>query len=340
MKRIRKSITIQDVAKAAGVSVSTVSRVLNDKEDVAVETLEKVRAVIEETGYVSSLAARGMRSHHTNVIGLVLPDVTSPYCVEVMQGVNRVIAQQNYDLLIYTNGDVQKYTTADQERYFVSLLNGTITDGVIVAAAATTNFSTDAPLVVIDPNIEESSFPSICSNNREGAMDAMKYLAGLGHRRIGHITGRLNLISARQRLQGFKDGLAACGLPYEEELVQEGDYSVENAVTCAYRLLAMKNPPTAIFAANDMTAMGVYQVAKEVGLRIPDDLSVVGFDDVYDASKLDPPLTTVNQSVKKMGMIATEMVLSLVRGGTLENTQVKVLTNLVVRESCCPLVCR
>lgn len=337
MKRPRKSTTILDVARAAGVSVSTVSRVLNDKEDVSLETQEKVQRVIEELGYVSSLAARGMRSHHTNVIGLVMPDVSSAYCVEVMQGVNQVIAQQNFDLLIYTNGDVQKYNAAEQERHFVSLLNGTITDGLIVAAAATTSFATDAPLVVIDPNVENSNFPSISSNNHEGALDAMKYLVGLGHRRIGHITGRLNLISARQRLQGYKDGLAACGIPFEEELVVEGDYTVGSAVTCAFRLLSLKRPPTAIFAANDMAALGVYQAAKQVGLQIPGDLSVVGFDDVREASVLNPPLTTVNQSVSKMAMIATEMVLSLVKGERLENTQVKILTNLVVRDSCCPL---
>ena len=141
MRNKKRAATIQDVAREAGVSVSTVSRVLNGKDDVAFETYEKVQHVIEELGYASSLAARGMRSRRTNVIGLIMPDVASPYCVEVMRGVNRAIAQLDYDLIVYTTGDIRKYGTADQERHYVKLLNGSITDGVIVVTPAATDFS-------------------------------------------------------------------------------------------------------------------------------------------------------------------------------------------------------
>ncbi|HYG34113.1 MAG TPA: LacI family DNA-binding transcriptional regulator [Clostridia bacterium] len=337
MKRNRRSITIQDVAKAAGVSVSTVSRVLNDKVDVAVETYEKVQKVILELGYASSLAARGMRSHRTNVIGAIIPDVISPYCIEVLRGVNQTIAQLDYDLLIYTNGDIQRTGTDEHERQYVNFLNGSITDGVIVIAAAATSFLTDAPLVIVDPNVEIPVYPAIISTNYEGALEVMRYLIGLGHCRIAHITGRLGLLSARQRLQGYRDGLAEAGIPIDPQLIQISDYTIDTAAECARRLLTLKDPPTAIFAANDMSAMGVYQAAKEAGVRIPENLSVVGFDNIREASFLNPALTTVDQSIMEMGVIATEMVLKLVEGETLESDQVKIQTRLVVRDSCRPL---
>jgi LacI family transcriptional regulator len=335
MRRHRqKSVTIHDVAKAAGVSVSTVSRVLNDKDDVAPETYERVQQVISELGYVSSLAARGMRSRQTNVIGLIMPDLASPYSFAVMQGVNRAIAQLDYDLIVYTNGDIRKNASAEQERYYVSLLNGNVTDGVIVVTPAATNFSTVAPVVAIDPNNESPECPAIISTNRDGALQAMTHLTGLGHRRIGFITGRLELVSASRRLQGYKDGLAVAGIPLDEELIQIGDYTTETAAECTGVLLSLDDPPTAIFAANDMSAMGVYQTAKELGVRIPEDLSVVGFDNLREAAFLGPALTTVDQFIAEMGYIAVEMIVKLVNGETLESDLHKIPTKLVVRESC------
>jgi LacI family transcriptional regulator len=334
MRRIRKSATILDVAKAAGVSVSTVSRVLNNKVDVSLETSEKVQQVIEDLGYASSLAARGMRSHRTNVIGLVMPDVSSLYCIEILRGVNRAIAKLDYDLIVYTNGDISKYGTADQERRYVSLLNGSITDGVIVVTPAAQDFTTDAPLVIIDPNNESPDFPSVISTNREGALDAMNYLTGLGHRRIGFITGRLELISAVRRLEAYKEGLAAAGISIDNSLIQVGDYSTETTVDCARALLGLPDPPTAIFASNDMSAMGVYQAANEAGLKIPENLSVIGFDNLHESSFLNPPLTTVDQFIEEMGTVAVEMVMKLIKNDPLTSRLHKIHTQFVVRGSC------
>jgi LacI family transcriptional regulator len=334
MRRTRRSATIQDVAKAAGVSISTVSRVLNDKDDVAPETYQKVQAVIEAMGYTSSLAARGMRSHRTRVIGLIMPDVSSPYCVEVLRGINQAVANSDYDLIIYTTGDVRKYHTADQERRYVNLLNGGITDGVIVVAPAAANFSTDAPVVTIDPNNESPDCPGIIATNREGALAAINYLTGLGHQRIGFITGRLELVSACHRLQGYKDGLAAAGIPLDDELIQISDYTIETAFLCAQRLFALNQPPTAIFASNDMSAVGVYQAVQEAGLKIPQDCSVIGFDNLHETMHLKPALTTIDQFVSEMGKMAVELVEKLIRGETLECNLQKIPTRLVLRESC------
>jgi LacI family transcriptional regulator len=334
MKRPQKSVTIHDVAEAAGVSVSTVSRVLNNKDDVALNTIQKVQDIIQEMGYVSSLAARGMRSHHTKMIGLVMPDVASPYCIEVLQGVNRAISQLDYDLIVYTNGDVRKYNTANQERYYVALLNGSITDGAIVVTPAATTFTTTAPLVAIDPNNESPEYPAVISTNYQGAIQAMDYLIDLGHRRIGFITGRLDLVSAHRRLEGYKHRLQAAGILLDNDLIQVGDYTTEKAVECTQHLLSLDNPPTAIFASNDMSAMGIYQVAESLGVKIPQALSVIGFDNLRETLLLNPQLTTINQCVSEMGSIAVEMIVKLVNGESLAHSLHKIQTQLVVRDSC------
>ncbi len=337
----RKSITIHDVAREAGFSVSTVSRVLNDKDDVSPETYEKVQRVIEDLCYASSLAARGMRSHRTNVIGLLLPGVVAPYCTEIIRGVDEVVSQSDYALLIYNHGGYRRNRATNKEGDSVMLLNGSIVDGVIVVtpASTTSNLPSYAPLVVIDPNTETHQFPGVIATNREGAISAMNYLTSLGHRRIGHITGRLQLVSGLQRLQGYKDGLAAAGIPLDEELIRVGDYMTDTAVKLAHELFSLPKPPTAIFAANDMSAIGVYQAAQEAGLRIPEDLSVVGFDNLFASAHLDPPLTTVDQFIKEMGVIAAETMTSLLKGEIVKGKEMVhiIPTQLVVRASCCPI---
>jgi len=334
MRRTRRSVTIQDVAKAAGVSVSTVSRVLNNKDDVAVETYQKVQSMIDVLGYASSLAARGMRSRRTNVIGLIMPDVGSPYCTEVMRGINLAVAKSDYDLIIYTTGDIKKYHTADRNRQFVVLLNGSITDGVIVVTPTATSFPTDAPVVTLEPNNENPDCYGIISTNREGALAAMDYLISLGHKRIGFITGRLDLVSGCRRLDGYKKALANHGIPLDDELIQIGDFTTETALNCGRKLLALSDRPTAIFASSDMSAMGVYRAAQEAGVHIPEELSVVGFDNLPESAFLKPALTTIDQFVAKMAIIATEMVMKLVKGETLECNLQIIPTKLVIRDSC------
>lgn len=346
MRKRPKAVTIQVVAKAAGVSISTVSRVLNGKVDVSVETVEKVKSVVQELNYVSSLAARGMRSHHTDLIGLIVPDVAAPYCISIMRGVNRAISKLDKDLLIYTSGGENKENIAQHERSYVALLNGGIADGVVVVTPTATHFASQAPVVIIDPNNESPDFPAIFANNREGALAAMNYLVGLGHRRIGFITGRMELVSANQRLQGYKDGLAAAGIPIDPELIEIGDYTADRAMICTRNLMMLEDRPTAIFAANDMTATGVYQAAKEAGLQIPKDLSVIGFDNLSDASLMVPALTTVDQYVEDIGTIATKMVVTLINGEPLPESfpdtigftrdcnLFRIPTQLVIRDSC------
>ena len=332
MRKNRQSVTIQDVAKTAGVSVSTVSRVLNGKVDVSSETQEHVLAVIGELGYTTNLAARSMRSFKKNLVGLIMPDIAYPFAVEVMRGVNQAIAESEFDLLVYTTGDVRKSGRASHEQKYVSLLNNSITDGTIIVAPVTGEFSTDAPIVSIDPLMSNPNYPSVHATNYQGATDAMNYLLGLGHKRIGFISGRAELESSTRRLKGYRDALENASLPIDDKLIASGDYTTECGVKCTQELLSLEDPPTAIFASNDQTAMGVYQVAQERGSRIPEDLSVIGFDNIMESKYMR--LTTVDQFIYEMGLVATQMLIKLINGEPLETQTYKMHTQLVVRNSC------
>jgi LacI family transcriptional regulator len=332
MQSKRSAIKIQDVAREAGVSVSTVSRVLNGKVDVAKETQDRILTVIDELGYSSSLAARSMRSLRTNLIGLVMPDVEHPYSIEIMKGVNRAITESPFDLLVYTTGNVRKDAAANHERRFVAQLNNSITDGVIIVASANSNFFQDKPIVSVDPHTLNPNFPSIYGTNYAGAFEAMEYLLDLGHRRIGFIAGRPELESAQQRLLGYMDALKKWGIAMDETLIANGDFSMPVSILAARQLLTLSNRPSAIFAANDQSAIGAYEAAREMNLRIPEDLSVIGFDNITEANYIN--LTTVDQFLSEMGSKATRMLIKIINDEPLENRIHQIRTKLIVRGSC------
>lgn len=333
MKKANQPASIVDVAKAAGVSVSTVSRVLNARADVATETQERVLAVIDELGYTSNLAARSMRSRRKNLMGLVVPDIGWPYSIEVMKGINRAIVESTFDLLLYTAGDVRKAGAAPHEQHYVSLYNS-IADGVLIVASAAGDFTTDAPVVSIDPHSSNPSYPFVQATNYEGAREAMRYLLDLGHRRIAFITGRPEIDSGHRRLKGYRDALTGAGIPVDEGLIVPGDFSTAGGRTSGLDLLTRPEPPTAIFAANDQSALGVYQAAAELGVRIPEDCSVVGFDNIPEARYVG--LTTVDQFLEQMGYIAVQMLMRLIDREPLPERVHRMPTKLVIRTSCQP----
>jgi LacI family transcriptional regulator len=332
MYKKKRTVTIQDVAKNAGVSVSTVSRVLNGKVDVASETQDRILSVIDDLGYTTNLAARSMRSQKKNLVGLIMPDIAYPFAIEVMKGVNRAIAESEFDLLVYTTGDVRKSGRAFHEQKYVSLLTNSISDGVIIVAPVAGEFNIDAPIVSIDPLASNPNYPAVHATNYQGALDAMEYLLSLGHKRIGHISGRAELESSNRRLKGYRDALEKAGIPVDETLIASGDYTTETGTKCAQELLSLNNPPTAIFASNDQTAIGVFQVAQEMGIRIPEDLSVIGFDNITESKYMG--LTTVDQFISEMGFVATQMLIKLINGEPLDAQTHRMQTQLVVRNSC------
>ena len=332
MRKRKRTVTIQDVAKTAGVSVSTVSRVLNSKVDVASETQDRILSIIDDLGYTTNLAARSMRSQKKNLVGLIMPDIAYPFAIEVMKGVNRAIAESEFDLLVYTTGDVRKSGRAFHEQKYVSLLTNSISDGVIIVAPVAGEFNIDAPIVSIDPLASKPSYPAVHATNYQGAMDAMNYLIGLGHKRIGFISGRAELESSNRRLKGYRDALEKAGLPIDENLIASGDYTTVTGISGARHLLGLEDPPSAIFASNDQMAMGVFQVAEEMGLRIPDDFSVIGFDNITESKYMG--LTTIDQFISEMGYVATQMLIKLINDVPLDDQIYRMQTRLVIRNSC------
>jgi LacI family transcriptional regulator len=234
--------------------------------------------------------------------------------------------------LVYTTGDVRKSGRASAEQKYVSLLTNSISDGVIIVTPVVVDFKLDAPIVSIDPVMRNPNYPSVHATNYQGSIDAMEYLLGLGHRRIGYISGRPGLESSNRRLQGYRDSLKKAGIPIDEKLIASGDYTTDTGITCARELLLLENRPTAIFASNDQMAMGVSQVAQEMGLRIPEDLSLIGFDNITESKYLG--LTTVDQFVLEMGYVATQMLIKIIDGVPLDEQTYKMQTRLIIRNSC------
>jgi len=325
-------VTIGDVAAQAGVSIATVSKVINHRYGVAAETLARVQAVIEELGYESSIAAQSLRSHRTNVIGIVVADI-EPFSAELLKGAARAIRGTGYELVVYSGGGLSK-ATAGWERRYLSRVSGTLTDGTILVTPTVIDVAHSAPVVMVDPHTGPSVLPTVASDNLEGAITATEYLIGLGHRRIGFLAGRADLESARLREQGFRQAMAGAGLTVDADVVRVGGYELETAEEPARQMLGLARPPTAVFAANDVTAIQVMRVAASLGMTVPDDLSVIGFDNIPESALTEPGLTTIEQPIQSMGVEAVRMLIGLIDEVHVGPLQLTLPTSLVVRQSC------
>jgi LacI family transcriptional regulator len=332
MRPSTNRVTIGDVAAIAGVSIATVSRVANGRYGVAPETQERVRTVISDLGYESSLVARSLRSRRTNVIGIVVADL-EPFSAELLKGAARAIHGSGYELIVYSGGG-HIGDPVGWERRYLSRLNGTLTDGTILVTPTVVDVVSAAPVVAVDPHAGASSLPTVDSENLEGAVKATEYLIGLGHRRIGFIAGRPDLESARLREEGFRRALDRAGIPFDPALMRVGGYTKEATETPARELLGSSDRPSAIFAANDVSAIATMEAASSMGLSIPDDLSVIGFDNIPESALSVPPLTTIDQSIQQMGYEAAKLLTGLIDEPDQEPAHLTLPTALVVRQSC------
>lgn len=323
--------TIADVARHAGVSIATVSRVVNERYGVAAATVERVKIAIDELGYEASLIARSLRSQQTNVIGVLVSDI-EPFSAEVLKGVANALRRTGYELIVYSGG--HGGSQVGWEKRYLSRLSGTLTDGTILVTPTVTDVPSRQPVVAVDPHTGNTSFTTVASQNYEGAMSATQHLLDLGHTRIGFLGGRADLESARLREAGYRDALAAAGTAFDQALVADGGFKRETALAPARALLSRPERPTAVFAANDLSAIATMEVAAELGLRVPDDLSVVGFDNVPESALTDPPLTTVDQSIQRLGEVAAEILIdAIVTPRATEPREVRLPAALVVRRS-------
>ncbi len=325
---------MEDVARAAGVSVATVSKVVNRRYGVAQTTIDKVSVVIEELGYEASLGARSLRSHRTNVIGVLVAEF-EPFSTELLKGVSSAIGETGYELLAYSGGRPGK--AVGWENRSLSRLGGTLIDGAIIVTPTVVSATGQIPIVAIDPHTGPVGIPTVDADNVAGAIAATRHLLGLGHTRIALLGGREDLESARLREHGFRAAMAHAGVPVDARLVKVGGFRVETATAPAHELLSRPDRPTAVFAANDISAIRTIEVARELGLRVPQDLSVVGFDNVPESVLCSPSLTTVAQPLHDMGAMALRMLVELLAGRQPTHPRVRLPVRLVERDSTGPV---
>ncbi|RMG85798.1 MAG: LacI family transcriptional regulator [Chloroflexi bacterium] len=330
-------VTIFDVARESGVSYSTVSRVLNGFKYVKESTRQKVLEAADRLGYVANLQARSLAGGRSNIIGVLVPGLDNGYIGEIIRGIDEALRDIGYDLMLYTTHRQE----GKESRYVQAIANG-LTDGLILIVPLIPTAYLDAlrqqrfPYVLIDQSDIEESSSIVDATNEKGAYEATRYLIELGHRRIGHITGLMGLSSAVERLAGYKAALEEAGIPFNPQLVVEGDFWEQSGYEGTQKLLALPQPPTAIFASNDLMAFGAYEAVRTNGLDIPKDISIVGFDDIPQASLVHPKLTTVHQPLDQMGRVAVQILLERIEKDS-PPRRVTLAIHLVIRDSCQPL---
>jgi LacI family transcriptional regulator len=331
--------TLEEVAKLAGVSRSTVSRVVNDHPNVRPEVRERVWKVIEEVDYHPNRAARSLASRRSKIVGLVIPReihavFSDPYFPILTEGIARACNEHNYALVL-------GLITPEMQNPYRRLVRGGLLDGVIVTSAVQDDpfvarlLQDDFPFVLVGRSPQHDGVSYVDVDNISGARTAVQHLARLGYRRIATIAGPSSTIAGQDRHAGYQMGLRSAGLAYDPDLVVEGDFSEMSGQRGMQALLALESPPDAVFAASDMMAIGALKVMRAVGLRVPEDVALVGFDDIPLSALVDPPLTTVRQSISDLGYTAATLLFEELESEDSEAQQRLILpTELVIRSSC------
>jgi len=329
--------TIRDVAQKANVGVGTVSRVLNDSPSVSQETRQRVLAAIEDLDYTPNPIARRLSTGQTLTIGVILPYLTMPSYIERLRGVQSKLADSKYDLVLFAIEN-----PAQRDAYFENLSLKSKVDGVLLISLPPNDQQADhfsqsnIPAVLIDAY--HPKMYCVYPDDIEGGRIATRYLIQLGHRKIAFLSDYLRTPfhpSMRLRYQGFREILAAEKIPFDSKYQIEGNRGRINARIMAKKLLSLDDPPTAIFAASDTQAIGVFDTASEMGFHVPDDLSVVGYDDIRDAAYVE--LTTINQHLVKSGVDGATMLLEMLANSQkTEPCQEIISVDLVIRSSTQP----
>ena len=331
-------VTIRDVAERAGVSAMTVSRVINESPRVSRETRRRVKEAVAELGYVPNRLARSLSARKTGALGLIVPDVANPFFTLVVRGAEQVAWRSGYHVILCnTQGDL------DREREYLEDMIAFQVEGVLLAPVGDRSRPNlralghnRVPFVLVDRSVAGLETDLVQGDSVAGARRLVEHLIALGHTRIAMLTETNEVSTARDRLQGYRDALEAEGIPLSEQLVAE-TIAIDpgNAFEATRRLLELSERPTAIFAVNNIAALGVVEAARAHGLAIPDDLALVCFDDLEYASRLSPFLTVMAQPAETFGTIATQLLLDRIAGQAGDRRRVVVLpADFVLRESC------
>ncbi|MCX5560074.1 LacI family DNA-binding transcriptional regulator [Streptomyces sp. NBC_00038] len=332
----KNKVTITEIARQAGVSVPTVSRVVNGRSDVSPETRARVEDLLRHHGYRRRPSAPGDRAA---LVDLVFNDLDSPWAVEIIRGVEEVAHAAGVGTVVSAI-----HGASGSARQWMTNLRARASDGVILVTSVLEPGLHEelrrlgVPLVVVDPAGSPSlDMPTVGATNWAGGMAATEHLLGLGHRRIGFVAGPVRLLCSRARLDGYRAALEGAGVAVDDALIQQGDFYHQSGFDGCNRLLDLAEAPTALFAASDQMALGAIEALRRRGLRVPEDMSVVGFDDLPEVRWSAPPLTTVRQPLADMGKLATRTVLRLALGEEPASPRVELATELVVRASTAPL---
>jgi len=325
---------IRDVARLAGVSVATVSRALSNPEKVSPESLDKVHKAIAEVGYRPNMLARNFRSARAYAVVVLVPDIANPFYSLFIRALEDRAHQKGYAVLL---GDTRG--TPEREMEYIRRVETRLADGIVQLRPSSEKSQKNIPADVPCVNAcgcEYTTGPAIRIDNRGAAKSMVNYLISLGHKRIGVISGLKDNPHAIDRLEGYKEALAEAGIPFEKDLVAEGDFTMWSGLNAAFQFCNMKNRPTAIFSMNDEMAIGAMQTLKNQGFKIPEDISVTGFDDIAYAKYSDPSLTTISQPAEEMGKMAMDMLLKVIEGEPLSQRECVLPTEFIIRKSTGP----
>jgi LacI family transcriptional regulator len=336
---------IHELARLSGFSVGTVSRALNGYADVRAETRETILRVARALDYTPSASARALVTQRSHVVGVFLdtgeghPDLQHPFFHEVLGGIKNFIGSAGYDLLLFAS---ERPGNGFGTHSYLKRCRHHNVDGAVLMGLDADDpevrrlVLADVPTVAVDVELEGPATSYVTSDNHGGAALAVGHLHELGHRRIATVTGLLGKKPGADRLRGYREALQALGLAVRDEYVASGDFYIESGYRAAQELLALPEPPTALVTASDLTALGAIRAATERGLRVPDDLSVTGFDDIQLAGYLHPPLTTIRQAKVRLGTEAARSLLRHVDGEEKVPTVITLPVELIVRGSTAP----
>jgi DNA-binding LacI/PurR family transcriptional regulator len=337
----KKQATIKDVAAQAGVSYQTVSRVINNHTHVSAKTRLKVQQTIEAMNFKPNLAARSLPQRRSFIIGLIIPYeaeylIRDPNLLAQISGIEAEANLRNYNLLLSTAGHSKSGLSA-YERF----IRNRVADGALVFETASSQVGNELlakqayPYVSIGRDLSNLNAYSVHNDSRNGSYQATRYLIEKGHRRIGLINGPATgaVGSLGELLTGHRQALAEANLPFDSCLLTQGDYTFQSGETAAQRLLSLADRPSAIFALNDSMAMGAIRALHRAGLRVPEDMAVIGYDDIPAAADFNPPLTTVRQCSKTLGQVAVLMLFKLLEGEPVSPKEVILPVELIIRQS-------
>lgn len=325
--------TIQDVASMAGVSVATVSRVLNNSMSVSEKTREKVLEAIKKLNYQPNLLGRNLRRTETKMILVLLPNIANPFYARIVKGIEDIAHKNGYNIML-CNTDSDR----NREKVYLELLKNRLADGLIFMASELSRdelekIGSEFPVVQCCEYREGAGISHVSIDNITASYKAVKHLIGLGHNRIGMITCRNNFVSTIHRETGYKKALEEAGISFDQRLLEYGDYGFKSGLRAAVQLLSLDDRPTAIFAISDIMAVGAARAAKERGFSIPEDVAVVGFDNISFSSMYDPAITTISQPKYDLGCIAMQLLLKQISNDAKEPGEIVLEHELVIRSS-------